>query len=59
MEQQMRAFDETMKKDYTLSESHTIQIDCPEYSYLLQKEWKKAQKRARAAGNPIPVPASA
>lgn len=57
MERQMKAFDETMKADYTLSESHTIQIDCPEYSYLLQKEWKKARKRARAAGNPIPVPA--
>lgn len=55
MERQMLAFDQTMKSDYTLSESHTIQIDCPEYSYMLQKEWKKARRRAGKTGDPLQV----
>jgi hypothetical protein len=58
MEQQMLEFDRTMKNDYTLSESHTIQIDCPEYSYLLQKQWKKARKRAAKQGNAPPIEAA-
>jgi len=58
MQEQMISYDRTMKESYTRSESHTIQIDCPEYSYYLQKAWRLAHKRAQAAGNTLPVPAS-
>jgi dimethylaniline monooxygenase (N-oxide forming) len=58
MERQMLDFDRTMKNDYTLSQSHTIQIDCPEYSYMLQKQWRKARRRAAKRGNPLPVVAA-
>ena len=56
MREQMTAYDRSMKESYTRSESHTIQIDCPEYSYFLQKAWKLGRRRAAAAGNALPVP---
>jgi hypothetical protein len=58
MGRQMLSYDKTMKESYTSSESHTIQIDCPEYSYYLQKAWERGRKRAAAAGNSLPVRAS-
>jgi len=50
-----RNYDDTMKSLYTKSLSHTIQIECMEYSYLLREEWKKGAQRARSAGNTLPV----
>jgi len=50
-----RNYDHTMKSLYTKSLSHTIQIECMEYSYLLREEWKKGAQRARSAGNTLPV----
>ncbi|MEE8371049.1 MAG: NAD(P)-binding domain-containing protein, partial [Sphingomonadales bacterium] len=46
MERAAERYDSEMKGRYTTSDSHTIQIDCPEYSYYLQKEWKRGRKRA-------------
>ena len=51
MERDMQSYDAMMKNNYTASQSHTIQIDCPEYSYFMQQEWGKGQKRAAKAGN--------
>ena len=51
MTKAMIAYDKMMKANYTHSHSHTIQIDCPEYSYLVQKEWARGRRRARHAGN--------
>ena len=53
------AVDAAMKARYTTSESHTIQIDCPEYSYYLREEWRRGAKRAKRAGNALPVSARA
>lgn len=55
MESEMRRYDEMMKKRFTNSPSHTIQIDCPEYSFFLREAWEKGKARARAAGSPIPI----
>lgn len=41
MIKEMAAYDQMMKDNYTSSLSHTIQIDCPEYSYVVQKAWKR------------------
>lgn len=51
----MVEYDARMKARYTASESHTIQIDCGEYSYYLQAEQAKGHKRAVAAGKSLPV----
>lgn len=56
MSKAMHDYDGMMKDNYTASPSHTIQIDCPEYSYYLQEEAKKGYKRAVAAGNVSQVP---
>lgn len=56
MESEMREYDEMMKRRFTNSPSHTIQIDCPEYSFFLREAWDKGKRRAKALGNPIPVP---
>ena len=50
MERDMNVYDTLMKKNYTASPSHTIQIDCPEYSYFMQEEWEKGKKRANKTG---------
>lgn len=50
-----RDYDDTMKSLYTKSLSHTIQIECTEYSFLLREEWKRGAERARNAGNTLPV----
>ena len=46
MEAEARAYHEMMKKRFTASKSHTIQIDCNEYSYNLYKEWDQGKRRA-------------
>lgn len=56
MEAEMREYDQMMKKRFTNSPSHTIQIDCPEYSFFLREVWDKGKRRARAMGNRVPVP---
>ncbi len=45
MEGQMRAHHERVKAGFTRSESHTIQIDCDEYSHDLYREWDKGKQR--------------
>jgi hypothetical protein len=50
MDRRASSYDSDMKSRYTASESHTIQIDCAEYSYYLREEWKRGAERARAAG---------
>ena len=51
MVKSMNEYDKFMKDNYTASQSHTIQIDCPEYSYLIQEETKRGRKRASLSGN--------
>jgi cation diffusion facilitator CzcD-associated flavoprotein CzcO len=47
MQAQGRAVHEGVKSGFTKSESHTIQIDCGEYSYELYREWDRGRvKRA-------------
>lgn len=55
MQQELTAYHEGMKAQYTRSPSHTIQIDCEEYSYNLFMEWDAGAARADAAGNVLPV----
>lgn len=55
MEREMIAADKLLKAQYTSSKSHTIQIDCPEYTFELRKDWKRCRKLAKRAGNPLPV----
>ena len=55
MEREMIETDERMKRQYTTSKSHTIQIDCPEYTFELREDWKRCRKRAARAGNSLPV----
>jgi cation diffusion facilitator CzcD-associated flavoprotein CzcO len=59
MEREMLAYDSAMKSLYTRSTRHTIQIDCLEYSYNLRREMAAGAKRAKAAGNTLPITASA
>lgn len=59
MEAQMRRYHEGMKAQFTPSPSHTIEINCEEYSYYLYREWDRGRKRAREAGNPLPLAALA
>ena len=56
MEREMVAYDRMMKGLYTDSPSHTIQIDCPEYTYYLREAWNEGRARARRAGGTLPVP---
>ncbi|WP_141731791.1 flavin-containing monooxygenase [Oligoflexus tunisiensis] len=57
MDKVMRAEHEMMKRRYTDSQRHTIQINCLEYSYDLRKEFKEGRKRAeRWADKPERVP---
>ena len=58
MQTEMMAYDRAMKSLYTKSTRHTIQIDCLEYSYHLRREMATGAKRAKAAGNTLPIPAS-
>ncbi|CAM3814992.1 flavin-containing monooxygenase [Parendozoicomonas haliclonae] len=46
MQKEMQDFDRMMKDDYTPSPSHTLQVDCPEYSFYMRKAWQQAKKRA-------------
>ncbi len=48
MIKEMAAYDQMMKDNYTSSLSHTIQIDCPEYSYVVQKAWKRLKTNRTA-----------
>lgn len=45
MEAELRAMHEGVKAGYTRSESHTIQIDCDEYSHDLYREWDRGKRR--------------
>ena len=45
MIKEMKDYDQLMKSNYTSSQSHTIQIDCPEYSYMVQKTWAKLKTK--------------
>jgi dimethylaniline monooxygenase (N-oxide forming) len=56
MRQRSHAMDDEMAAQYTQSKSHTIQIDCAEYSYYLRKEWRAGAKRAERNGGRLPVP---
>lgn len=55
MARQMVAEHEQMKKKFTDSKRHTIQIDCQKYTYELWRELAKGRKRAKQAGNGLPV----
>ncbi len=59
MEAERRSmFDESFSR-YVRTARHTIQINCGEYTYALRKELKRGKKRAKKAGNTLPVPARA
>jgi dimethylaniline monooxygenase (N-oxide forming) len=45
MEVEAQAYHDMMKKRFTTSKSHTIQVDCNEYSYKLYKEWDAGKTR--------------
>lgn len=49
---QLKADQDRLKAQFTASESHTIQIDCDEYSYQLYAELDRGRLRAKAAGTP-------
>lgn len=57
MVRRMREEHEAMKARFTESKRHTIQIDCQDYTYRLWQEQAAGGKRARRAGNVLPVPA--
>ncbi len=59
MERERYQYHEGMKSEFTASPSHTIEINCEEYSYQLYREWAQGNKRAAAQGNPLPLAASA
>jgi hypothetical protein len=50
---------QAVKSHHVASARHTIQINCGEYAYDLRKELKRGIKRAKTAGNPLPIPARA
>lgn len=43
MMKEMFQYDQMMKADYKPSASHTIQVDCPEYSYYLRQAWNRGK----------------
>jgi dimethylaniline monooxygenase (N-oxide forming) len=43
------AFHQAMKSTFTASPSHTIEIDCEEYSYQLYREWDRGRRRTGKA----------
>lgn len=47
---------EHMKSKFTGSKRHTIEIDCQKYTYYLWRELETGRRRARRAGNTLPVP---
>jgi hypothetical protein len=51
--------EETHKGQYYASKRHTIQVDFGIYCHDLMKEIVKGEKRAKAAGNTLPVKARA
>lgn len=59
MEQERSRYHEGMKAEFTDSPSHTIEINCEEYSYYLYREWDRGKKRAREQGCPLPLAAVA
>ena len=59
MSERSLAMDSAMAAQYTKSRSHTIQIDCAEYSYYLRKEWDAGAKRAKLDRGRLPVVARA
>lgn len=59
MELERYQYHEGMKSQFTVSPSHTIEINCEQYSYQLYREWAQGNKRAAADGNPLPLAASA
>jgi dimethylaniline monooxygenase (N-oxide forming) len=59
MARERDAMHQGVKAHYVASARHTIQINCGEYAYDLRKELKRGIKRAKAKGNPLPIPARA
>lgn len=55
MDQDRLAVHQSMKDQFTTSARHTIEIDCPKYTYELWKNMKQGEKRARDAGYQLPV----
>ena len=50
MERECTEFHQTMKGVFTASPSHTIEINCEDYSYQLYREWARGKRRVcRAA----------
>lgn len=49
MQEQTQAMCAQVKAQFTRSESHTIQIDCEEYSHDLFQEWERCKLRQRKA----------
>jgi hypothetical protein len=43
------------QRQFSRSESHIIQVDCPEYTYALRQEWRRGLKRAGRKVYPLPV----
>ncbi|MFW7377456.1 MAG: flavin-containing monooxygenase [Oligoflexus sp.] len=57
MLQNMKDVHETMKKMYVSSKRHTLQIECMEYTYDLNRELTQGYKRAKANRMKLPIPA--
>lgn len=55
MERAMREEHERMRARFTSSKRHTIQINCQDYTWHLWRELAAGRKRARRAGNILPV----
>jgi hypothetical protein len=56
MEAHIQRERETMFKRYVTSKRHTMEVDFDEYLYALRREHRAGRRRARAAGNRLPVP---
>ncbi|HEV1998805.1 MAG TPA: NAD(P)/FAD-dependent oxidoreductase, partial [Candidatus Dormibacteraeota bacterium] len=48
-----------MFKRYVASKRHTMQVDFDDYLYAMDKERRRGERRATAAGNQPPIPARA
>ncbi|HVL31375.1 MAG TPA: NAD(P)-binding domain-containing protein [Solirubrobacteraceae bacterium] len=57
MEADIRREARRTRKRYVASPRHTIQVDFDRYLYELRAERRRGARRARAAGNALPVPA--
>jgi hypothetical protein len=44
-----------MFKRYVASKRHTMQVDFDDYVLALKRERRRGERRAAAAGNPLPI----